>query len=84
MVLSEQEHAVLINWIKSNFIPIETFNDIKTSYGIQYLFEISENGFYVDNDCIKSAMLECGFRARSQNTLNWVFNISNKSPALKK
>ncbi len=81
MTLSEQEHAALINWIKNNFIPIETFCDIKDSYGIKHIFEFSPGGFYVDNDTMKFAMLECGFRVRNKNTENWVFNISRKSPA---
>lgn len=61
MNLNKDEHAKLIKWIETNFYPIETTNYTINSYGIQWLFEISDGGFYVDNDCIKSAMMECGF-----------------------
>jgi hypothetical protein len=84
MELSNEEHDILIAWIKTNLYPRDSFNDAKTSYGIQRLFETAKGGFYVDNECIKAAMLECGFKPRSTSTLNWVFNISQKSPALKK
>lgn len=83
MELTKEQHDLLINWIKDNFIPINSFNDVKTSYGIQYLFEISDNGFYVDNDTIKQVMLECGFKVQNKKSHNWVFNISMNSPAIK-
>ena len=83
MALSQQEHSILTAWIKSNFFPIQSFNTRKTSYGLKHIFEKSEQGFYVENDDFKSAMVECGFRVKDKNALNWVFNISQKSPALK-
>jgi len=83
MPLSEQEYDALKEWIEHNLVPIKTFNDFKTSYGLKHIFEFSENGFYVDNDTFKKAMVECGFRVRSRNTENWVFNISMNSPAFK-
>lgn len=83
MELNEREHAVLIDWIKQNLLPRETFNDVKTSYGLKHIFERSPSGFYVDNDCFKSAMVECGFRVKNEAEVNWVFNISQKSPALR-
>lgn len=84
MKLTKEQHILLIEWINDNFIQINSFNDVKTSYGIQYLFEISDYGFYVDNDTIKQAMLECGFKVQNKKAENWVFNISMKSPAIKK
>lgn len=84
MQLTNEEHSILINWIQNNLLPRKTFNDVKTSYGLKHIFEFSENGFYVDNDCFKSAMIECGFKVKDESELNWVFNISQKSPALKK
>lgn len=83
MSLSKQEHDTLIDWIKNNFLPIQSFNNCKTSYGLKHIFERSEHGFYVENDDFKSAMVECGFRVKDESALNWVFNISQKSPALK-
>ena len=82
--MTNQEYIVLLDWIKSNLIPIQSFNDSKTSYGLKHIFENSENGFYVDNETFKAAMVECGFKVQNPNELNWVFNISQKSPALKK
>lgn len=84
MELTSAQHSMLIDWIENNFIPRPSFNNVKTSYGIQYLFEVSENGFYVDNECIKLAIVECGFKVQNKSELNWVFNISQNSPALKK
>lgn len=84
MNLTYEEHQILIDWIQKNFIPIKTFNDkAPSSYGLKHIFEHSENGFYIDNECFKHAMLECGFKARNEKELNWIFNISQKSPAVK-
>lgn len=83
MELPKSKYDALITWIKQNLIPRETFNDVKTSYGLKHIFEFSENGFYVDNDTFKQAMLDCGFKVRNQSHENWIFNISQKSPALK-
>lgn len=82
MKLTKKEHAILIDWIKKNLLPRETFNNVKTSYGLKHIFERSEQGFYIDNDCFKSAMVECGFKVKDETEVNWVFNISQKSPAL--
>lgn len=83
MNISNEEHKLLIEWIEANLIPRETFNDIKTSYGLKHIFEFSDGGFYVDNETFKQAMLECGFRVRNPSKENWIFNISMKSPALR-
>lgn len=83
MTLTHEEHQILIEWIQANFIPIKSFNNnAPTSYGLKHIFEHSENGFYIDNECFKQAMLECGFKAKDETELNWIFNISQKSPAL--
>lgn len=83
MALSKEEHSILTEWIKNNFIPIQSFNNRKTSYGLKCIFERSENGFCVENDDFKNAMVECNFRVKDKTALNWVFNISQNSPALK-
>ena len=83
MTLSEQKHDILINWIKKGFIPTKSFSyQYATSCKIQCLFEVAKDGFYVDEDTIKTAMLECGFRVRSPKAASWLFNVSRKSPAL--
>lgn len=83
MEITNSQYQSLLKWIKENLIPRDTFNDIKTSYGLKHLFEFSENGFYVDNETFKQAMVECGFKVRNPSKENWIFNISQKSPALK-
>jgi hypothetical protein len=83
MKLTKNEHDILIHWIKTNFIPRATINHSIHSYNIQYLFEkVYDNGFYVDNDTIKDAMLECGFRTDNSRDVNRHFNVSQKSPAV--
>lgn len=83
MTLTTKEHETLIDWIKGNLTPRKTFNSRKTSYGLKHIFEQSPNGFYIENDIFKAAMLECGFKVQNKAAVNWVFNISQKSPALK-
>lgn len=84
MSLTKVEHDILYDWITLNLIPIKSFNDVKTSYGLKHIFENDECGFYVENDDFKTVMVECGFKVRNPNDMNWVFNISQRSPALKK
>ena len=81
-LLTPQEKEALKSWISNNLIARETFNANYTSYGLKHKFEASAQGFYVSNGAFKGAMLLCGFKVRSENTLNWVFNISQRSPAL--
>ena len=82
-VISEDQYEYLKDWIYKNVFPRKTYNPDMTSYNIQRRFEISENGFYATNEIIKSAMVECGFRVRNKRELNWVFNISSRSPIFK-
>jgi len=84
MSLTKSEHDILYDWITFNLIPIKSFNDVKTSYGLKHIFENDDCGFYVENDDFKSIMVEHGFKVRNPNDVNWVFNISQKSPALHK
>lgn len=78
------QQKALLNWIKLNFIPIKTFSAHNTSYGLKHLFEESTNGFYITNGQFKGAMVKNGYNVKDKNALNWHFNISKKSPALKK
>lgn len=84
MALTKSEHDVLYDWITFNLIPIKSFNDRKTSYGLKHIFERDECGFYVENDDFKAVMVEHGFKVKNPNDINWIFNISQKSPALQK
>jgi hypothetical protein len=74
----QQKH--LIDWIKENLQPRNTFNARYTSYGLKHIFE-SNGGFYIGNGAFKGAMLKCGFRVKDPSALNWVFNVSEKSKA---
>ena len=80
MNLTSKERSLLVEWIVENLYPRQSFNDVKTSYGLKHIFEHSVNGFYVDNDTFKYAMVDCGFNVKNKAELNWVFNISQKSP----
>lgn len=84
MALTKSEHDILYDWITFNLIPIKSFNDVKTSYGLKHIFERDDCGFYVENDDFKSVMVEHGFKVKNPTDINWVFNISQKSPALHK
>ncbi len=79
--LSEYEQGRLIDWIKENLIPTESFNLRWTSYNLKKLFERSGKGFYVENGTFKGAMLKSEFKVKDKDAQNWVFNISQKSPA---
>ncbi len=84
MSLTKAEHDILCDWIKNNLIPIKSFNDNSNSYVLKHIFEKTDIGFYVDNDDFKTAMTDCGFSVKNPDATNWVFNISKKSPALKR
>ncbi|ARC60462.1 hypothetical protein SFC27_05595 [Bacillus licheniformis] len=72
----EQKH--LTSWIETNLKPTKTFNDRRTSYGLKHLFE-DTGGFYIGNGAFKGAMIKCGFKAKDESALNWVFNVSERS-----
>ena len=72
----------LHNWIVNSFIPRKTPNNRWTSYGLKSLAE-RELRCYISNDEFKTAMRRCGFYPVNQAAHNWVFCISEKSPALK-
>ncbi|MGF9891553.1 hypothetical protein ABEX78_23120 [Priestia megaterium] len=81
--LTEEEQEVLLTWVKNNFMPIKCFTVNHSSYALKHLFENSDEGFYIPNGAFKAAMVKCGYKAEDENAVNWYFNISKKSPALK-
>lgn len=81
--LSREEQRILLDWVDANFYPTQTFNRRYTSYGLKHLFENSPDGFYIYNGAMKGAMLKCGYSATNKSDINWSFNISQRSPALK-
>lgn len=77
----------LLSWINESLDPIKTFNTRHTSYGLKHVYESQTRDGednYVTNGEFKGAMLKSGFRVKDETALNWVFNISEKSPAFKK
>ncbi|MEK4148958.1 hypothetical protein NST02_18005 [Robertmurraya sp. FSL W8-0741] len=81
--LTPGEQQQLIKWIESNFEPIKSFNERRTSYGLKHIFE-SNGGFYIGNGAFKGAMLKCGYKVKDKTALNWIFNVSEKSIKLLK
>lgn len=80
--LPEERQQFLLNWIEENLIPIQSFNPNHTSYGLKHL--ISDGAEYFTNGEFKGAMLKSGYKVQNESELNWVFNISEKSPIIKR
>ena len=80
--LSKEEQAILLSWIKRNFIMIETFNVKHSSYDLKHVFE--NEGVYITNGQFKGAMLKAGFSVKDMKADNWNFNISQKSPGIQR
>lgn len=70
------------DWIASNCIMIKRPNyKSMTSYGLKHILE-HDTKIYLTNNEFKDAMLMCGFTPADPDELNWIFNISQRSPAL--
>lgn len=76
--LTEERKQFLLNWIADNLLPIQSFNDKHTSYGIKQWIE----GDYFTNGEFKGAMLASGYKVKDQNMQNWIFNVSERSPII--
>ena len=76
-----ERQEALLHWIACNLRPIQTFNNRHTSYGLKHRVKF-DNGEdeYFSNGEFKGAMLEAGFKVQSPSALNWVFNVSQRSP----
>lgn len=82
MELSREEYAILINWIKNNFLPTQNINYDICAYTVRGIFERSyDNGFYIDEPTIIKALQECGFYYKFRDGQCY-FNLSKKSRAL--
>ena len=77
--MSEERKYFLLAWIAQNLIPRDTFNGHHSSYGLKHLIK---NEYYTNGE-FKGAMKKLGYKIKDENELNWVFNISSSSPALK-
>lgn len=79
--LDPESQSKAIGWCSRYFIPTQSYNDRHTSYGLKHTLQ-SFDGTYLTNGQFKGAMLLCGYEPKDQEELNWVFGISEKSPAL--
>ena len=74
----------LLDWIGINIIPRKTFNDRHSSYGLKHLVKLApESNSYFTNGEFKGAMLKSGYTVKDISALNWIFNVSQKSPCFK-
>ena len=78
--IGEQTAAAVNKWIAKNFIPQEKPNYEWSSYELKHALQ-NGAGIYLTNDQFKMAMLECGFKPCNHEDKNWIFAISEKSPA---
>lgn len=79
----QEEQNIVMNWIRENIFPRKTVNFERTSYGVKHLLQWDTN-IYLTNNEFKDAMMICGFEPVNPNKLNWMYRISEKSPAFKK
>ncbi len=80
--LGSDVQATVLKWCKEYFIKTKSFNEKHTSYGLKHILQ-HQNGTYLTNGQFKGAMILSGFDTKNINDLNWVFNISEQSAALK-
>ena len=78
--IGEQTATAVKKWIRNNFIPQDEPNYKWSSYGLKHTLQ-NDAGIYLTNDQFKTAMLECGFKPCNHEDKNWIFAISEKSPA---
>ena len=77
--MTEDRKYHLIAWIAQNLIPRDTFNELHTSYGLKHLIKDE----YYTNGEFKGAMKKLGYKIQNEDELNWVFNVSKRSPAFR-
>lgn len=83
--LPVERQQKLLNWIAENLQPIQGFNSRHTSYGLKHCVEFDDGAdSYFTNGEFKGAMLKAGYKVRNESALNWVFNVSERSPVFRK
>ena len=82
MNLDSDIQSFVLKWCKEHFISTKSFNEKHTSYGLKHILQ-HQNGTYLTNGQFKGAMVLSGFEVKDIEDLNWVFNISEQSAALK-
>lgn len=80
--LSDKEQQTLLNWC-GRMETIKSINPKHSSYAIKHWFESSKDGFYITNGQLKGAMILSGYYVGDPDSLNWTFNVSQKSYRVK-
>lgn len=77
--MEQERKDELLKWIAQNFIPMKKFNIKYTSYVLK---GITEPVNYYTNGEFKGGMLKLGYKVKDKSELNWIFNVSDRSPAI--
>lgn len=80
--LDSDVQSFVLKWCKEHFIQTKSFNEKHTSYDLKHILQ-QQNDTYLTNGQFKGAMILSGFDAKNIEDLNWIFNISEQSAALK-
>lgn len=80
--LDSDVQSYVLKWCKEHFAQTKSFNDKHTSYGLKHILQ-QQNGTYLTNGQFKGAMILSGFEVKNIEDINWIFNISEQSAALK-
>jgi len=78
--LPEDIQRKVSDWIFGKLWKIQSPNYNHNSYELKHLLE-KDTGIYLTNNQMKDAMLMEGFHPVKENELNWVYCISQQSPA---
>lgn len=73
----------VFGWIRENIVPRKTANRRHSSYGMKHILE-KDTRIYLTNNEFKDAMMLCGYMPVNENSLNWNYRISERSPAFKR
>ena len=72
------------DWVMNNLIPTKkAYNYSHSSYGLKHILE-KDIHIYMTNSQFKMLMIECGYLPKDPKAKNWIFQISERSPAFKK
>lgn len=77
--MEQERKDKLLRWIAQNLIPMKMFNQHYSSYSLKHMIEPDE---YYTNGEFKGGMLKLGYKVQDETELNWIFNVSDRSPAI--
>ena len=78
--LPPEKMETVFKWIQEQLKPGKTPPTAWSSYGLKHILE-EDTGIYLTNNAFKDAMMLCGYYPVDPNTLNWIYSVSEKSPA---